>query len=81
MIESMDSDMNNSLINRFMRDISLMAYLKESVNLHGRIRKRMMAIGLMDSSMVRVYGLVFREINIWVSGNVVRLMDMVYIFG
>jgi hypothetical protein len=41
----------------------------------------MMVIGLMDLSMVRVYGLVFRVINIWVSGNVEKLMDMVYIFG
>ena len=64
-----------------MRDILLMDYLRVYVNLHGLIGKYMMVIGLMDLSMVRVYGLVFRVINIWVSGNVVRLMDMVYIFG
>lgn len=73
--------MNYSKMEINMKDIIMMANLKEEVIIAGIMVKPMMANGKKEKNTDLVYGKVQKVIPIQVNGKKELLMDMVSIFG
>ena len=77
----MARDSSNFLMAILTKEITLMENQKEQVFINGVIDKYMMVSGLTDKNMVQVYGRIYKGIHISVNGNLIRRMDMEYIYG
>lgn len=80
-IINMEEDIKNLLTNQRIKGSIRMGNQTEQENIAGKMDKDMKDNGLTDSNVDQACGQEQREIAILVSGEMAKLMDLVYIHG